>query len=367
MKKNQVNSFFIEDTKRHNTIISFITVIVITFVISFAFFIIFINKNKNQYVKYEEKSDVLYNVYLKDNTFYKSKTLDKNNQYISELIDYIKANFKYDLSLEKENVEYNYSYRIEANVTVNDKVTGRSLYKYDDILVPNKELKSKSKLLSINEELDIDYNKYNDLITKFIKTYQLNQTENILKVNLYVNVNGNCDSFSNDTNNSSITSLEIPLTNRTVAIDITNNLVNSNENIIICNKKSNLNYIFIVFSIILLIIDVVLFIKMLIYIKETRSPKTVYKKELKKILNNYRSYIQKINSRFDLRGYQALKVDNFTDMLEIRDTTSQPILMVENNEKDSVFFIIPTSTKILYIYNIKVSNYKKVLEAKDII
>ena len=101
------------------------------------------------------------------------------------------------------------------------------------------------------------------------------------------------------------------------------------------------------------------------YIKRTRTAKTVYERELKKILNNYRSYIQKINSKFDLRGYQSLKVDNFTDMLEIRDTTNQPILMVENDSKSSAYFIIPTNTKLLYIYNIRVSDYE--MKAKEII
>ena len=100
------------------------------------------------------------------------------------------------------------------------------------------------------------------------------------------------------------------------------------------------------------------------YIRNSRSARTVYEIELKKILNNYRSYIQKVNSKFDLTGYQALKVDNFTDMLEIRDTTSQPILMVENSTKGGAYFIIPTSSKILYVYSIKISDYENKQKTK---
>lgn len=43
-------------------------------------------------------------------------------------------------------------------------------------------------------------------------------------------------------------------------------------------------------------------------------------------------------------------------MLEIRDTIQQPILMVESENKTGTYFIIPSNTKILYIYGIKVSD-----------
>ena len=364
MKKNQVNDIFSNDVKRNNKIISYVIVIIIFFIISLAFLIIYITGNKYQYVKYNEKSDVEYKVSLKDNKFYKSEILEKDNQYISELIDYIDANFKYKLNLEKENVEYKYSYRIEANVSVKNKITNRYVYQFDELLTEKKEFTSKNNEVLINENVTIDYNKYNDLIRDFIDTYKLEDTENMLKINLYVDVIGSCDEFKKDATNESITSLEIPLTNRTMAIDITNNLVNNDENIMICNKTSPYNLLYIIGIVIGLVIDLIWIFKLVDYIKRTRTAKTVYEKELKKILNNYRSYIQKINSKFKLDGYQSLKVDNFTDMLEIRDTTSQPILMVENDSKSSAYFIIPTNTKLLYIYNIKVSDYEEKAKEK---
>jgi hypothetical protein len=66
------------------------------------------------------------------------------------------------------------------------------------------------------------------------------------------------------------------------------------------------------------------------YIVKTRTAEDIYHKELKKILNNYHSYIQKINNQFNLSMYQKLKVDTFSDMLEIRDTLQQPILKTKN-------------------------------------
>ena len=364
MKKNQVDNYFTEDTKRKNNIISSVCVIVIVFIISLAFLFVYIDKNKVQYVKYKEVSDVLYDVYLKNNNFFDTNTVEKDNQYISELIDKIKANFKYNLTLEQKDVNYKYVYRIEANVVVKDKNTKKALYKYNDTLLEKKEISTSDSNISINESIEIDYNKYNDLIIDFIKTYNLTDANSMLNVNLYVDVIGSCDEIENNKNSESITTLEIPLTNKTMAIDITNNLVNNDDNVMICSKPLAINIIFIIISLSAFLLDVILLINLVFYIKSSRSAKTIYEKELKKILNNYRSYIQKVNTKFDLTGYQPLKVDNFTDMLEIRDTTNQPILMVENDKKNSAYFIIPTSTKILYTYSIKVSDIEKEMQEK---
>ena len=56
-------------------------------------------------------------------------------------------------------------------------------------------------------------------------------------------------------------------------------------------------------------------------------------------------------------------IDTFDDMLEIRETLSQPILMVENKEKTGTYFIIPSTTKLLYTYTLRVNKNKE----KDIL
>ena len=42
------------------------------------------------------------------------------------------------------------------------------------------------------------------------------------------------------------------------------------------------------------------------------------------------------NSDIDITDYKMVAIDSFTDMLEIRDTINQPILMVENRKKNGV-------------------------------
>lgn len=359
MKKNRVNEILINQTKRRNTVLSYICAIFVIFVIALTFFLIYIERNKNYYVTYDEKSNIDYKVYLKENEFFNSSYLGIEKQYIASLIDYITADFEYKLSLEEKDVDYKYSYRIEANVDVKNIGTDNSLYNTTEVLLSQEEKKSNHKEVTINENIKIDYNYYNDLIKKFVSVYDLDSIESTLTINMYVNVIGSCEDFEKNSEKESVMSLSIPLTTKTMAIDLSNNLINTENNVMQCKNKYTNNFIFIILGIVFTLIDLALIILVIRYEIKTRTAENIYERELKKILNNYSSYIQTLNCEFNFRGYQLLKLDTFTDMLEIRDTIRQPILMKESTDKTGAYFVIPSNTKILYVYRLKVSDIEK--------
>ena len=355
MRKNQLSNMFQEDIKRNNKISRYICIILILFAIFLSFIILYIDYNKVEYVKYSEKGNIEYKVYLKENDFFENDYLEENNQYISTLIDDIQSNFKYNLSLEEENVTYKYTYKIVANVKVTDKATKRNLYNKDEILVAEKEEITKEKSIDINEDVTIDYNKYNDLMKSFINIYEVGNIESNLTVSMYVDVVGSCENFQNDSKNESVMTLTIPLTTSTMAIDIKNDLIDTNNNVIICQEKSKINLVFLALAIVSFITDALVAADFVSYVRKTRSAKTKYEKEIKKILNNYRQYIQKVDNTVKFENYQEINVSTFTDLLEIRDTVQEPILMIE--EKKITKFIIPTNN-IVYTYIVKIEEKK---------
>lgn len=356
MKKNQVAEILVSQTKRRNKVLSFLCLIVIVFVLSLAFMFAYINKSKVQYVNYDEKSDIDYKVILKDNYFFEEDYLGVNKKYIASLIDHITADFNYNLAIENENVEYKYSYRIESVIDVREKDSDFSLFNKKEILLNTKYSHSYSNEFSINEQLMIDYNKYNDLIESFVSVYDLDNTVNTLTINMYINILGTCEDFAENQEKESVISLTIPLTTKTVGIDIVNNLVNTENNIMLCNQNKNNFISFLIIAIMFFLIDIILIVYIIRYEISTRTAENIYEKELKKILNNYSSYIQILNDDFELGSYQLLKVNTFTDMLEIRDTIRQPILFKENPDKKGAYFLIPSNTKVLYIYRLKVND-----------
>ena len=321
----------------------------------------FINQNKPYYINYNEKGTVEYKVFLKENEFFQKDYLKENNQYIASLINNITADFNYVLEIT-ENVEYKYSYKINAEVDVKEKGTSNSLYTFEEELIKEKtDTVYNGETIVLTESLNIDYNRYNDLIKKFISVYDLDDIESTLNVVMYVTAQGNCEEKTENADNESTISLSIPLTTKTMAIDISSDLIDVSS-FLACEEKSDLSILILFALLVTAGADLFVIYCLAKYVVSTRTAENIYEAELKKILNNYSSYIQKINNDFDLSGYQVLKVDTFTDMLEIRDTIQEPILMLENKTKNSTYFLIPSKTKILYSYGLKIDEIKKQLE-----
>ncbi len=353
MRKDRVNEILVEQTKRRRGICSYICLIIVLSVIALSFLVVFVNKSRKQYVSYEERGKVDYEVYLKSNEFFEEEYLERDQQYIASLIDYITADFYYEFMLEGERIDYQYSYEIVSIVNVKDKVTGNTLYEVEEVMLEEKtySLKQQPKF-TIEEEVEIDYHAYNNLIKKFISTYDLDGVDSTLTIDLIVRTSG---SVEEEEEEKSVVSLVIPLTSKTMAIDISSNLVANDENVLRYDSFSSYHYWILILFIVLLILDIYMMIRFGRYVIETKTKEGVYARKLRKILNNYGSYIQKVNNELELEGYQVLKIDTFHDMLEIRDTIQSPILMVENKEKTRTYFVIPSS-KILYTYCLKVKD-----------
>lgn len=361
MKKNRVNELVDNQLKRKRTILSYFCIVVILTVLILSLVLAFINQNKPYYINYNEKGTVEYKVFLKENEFFQKDYLKENNQYIASLINNITADFNYVLEIT-ENVEYKYSYKINAEVDVKEKGTSNSLYTFEEELIKEKtDTVYNGETIVLTESLNIDYNRYNDLIKKFISVYDLDDIESTLNVVMYVTAQGNCEEKTENADNESTISLSIPLTTKTMAIDISSDLIDVSS-FLACEEKSDLSILILFALLVTAGADLFVIYCLAKYVVSTRTAENIYEAELKKILNNYSSYIQKINNDFDLSGYQVLKVDTFTDMLEIRDTIQEPILMLENKTKNSTYFLIPSKTKILYSYGLKIDEIKKQLE-----
>ena len=181
---------------------------------------------------------------------------------------------------------------------------------------------------------------------------------------MYVDVIGVSEKLEGSKSKDSVISLTIPLTTKTMAINLSNNLVDRQDNTIPVKNENTNSIGYLIIGSIFAIIDGYLIVTVIRYDIKTRTAENIYERELKKILNNYSSYIQVMSSDFDFSEYEPLKIDSFTDMLEVRDTIRQPILMKENKEKNSAYFVIPSNTNILYVYRLKVSDIQKELNEK---
>ena len=315
--------------------------------------------NSTYYINYREGGSIDYNVFLKENEFYEEDHIGKNQSYVASLIDKIIADFSYEVDMDAEDVNYSYSYDIKSKLEIIDNSSGVAIYKpeYDLVSVSNKTQNSSSKL-KINEIVVINYDEYNDLANKFLEAYSLKSTTSSIVVTLNVDVLSDCNAFSGSSVDSYTSELRIPLTTQTVNIKMTSAVPDDEAKMIACTRGAGFEA-FKTTAIVLGVIEVLMILFMVAFIYLTRTEDITYTSRVKKILSQYKSYIQKINNMFDPSGYQKILVDTFDEMLEIRDTIQAPILMHENEDKTCTKFLIPTDSKLLYVYEIKIEGYSE--------
>lgn len=343
--------------KRKKCIYTQAIILAVLAVLILTFALIYNSLNKEYYIDYTEHGEIDYIVKLKPNDFYEEEWLKKDQSYVASLIDSIVADLEYTMNMDAKNVDYKYSYSVDANLKIIDKDTKRPILEKLYVLKEEQKFnQSSNNKLLIKERVTLNYDEYNDLSQSFIDTMKLSGTTSTLAVSLRVNVIGSSEEFKDDTNNSYVVSLNIPLTTKTVNINMASS-VNENEKKVLANVTGVNQHVFKTTSIALSIIEVLLLAFLIFYVYSTRNEDINYSIKVKRLVGAYKSYIQKITNGFDDEGYQILLLDSFTDMLTIRDTILSPILMTENEDETMTRFFIPTNTKLLYVYEIKVENY----------
>lgn len=367
IKEDELAKFHKRRRKRHKT---YLTILLITLLAFAIILLVFYSAlNKKHYINYNENSKIEYGVSLLENDFYKTDYLDGNVDIIASLIKNIDVKFKYNLNLS-EDIDYAYDYKIIANIELKEKNKTNVIYTDSQEAISKDVVEGKSRRIDIVENVNIDYISYNDQINKLIEQYQLNNTESqislTMKLNLINKATG--ERINKETNAMTIV---IPLNTKTVEITINENSKVEQGKIIIQenNHYSSKNYL--VLGIILLLFGIVVFISLIRYISKTRSAEKMYEDELKKILFDYRSYIQQIHTKIDYKSYKIIKINSFNELIGMREELQAPILMyIEENNLKTIFMMIKDDLLFTYILSAKsirtklIENSKKKTEKK---
>lgn len=332
------------------------TAIVVLLIIMLGSFIIYDRMNRTYYIEYTENSVADYKVKYIENDFFDEEWVGSGQSYVSSLIENLFVEFKYDLNMNSSNIGFEYNYDIKAQLIVSDKTTGDHIYSPTDVLISSGVKKAKrSNGFAVNQNVFIDFNKYNSEAKSFVETYGLKNATSMLVVTMNVNVESQCEEFETNNNNYSV-SLNVPLCEENFSIFTTASSPAGETKQLACKGAVN-QKIFLTSGIVCSVIALVLGCVLLAFVYLTRNEDVNYAIKVRKILSSYRSFIQQIEGEFDTEGYQLIAVKTFTEMLGIRDTIQSPVLMSENKDETKTQFLIPTNTKLLYVFEIKVENY----------
>ena len=163
---------------------------IILIIISIIIFYISTKKSNIQEHNYVYNSELEsdYKVYILNNEFIKTPYIEKNNLYISDIVDYI--NIKFNLNFNASQLKnINYKYDIMLTLYI-DYTNNQNLVTLKYPIIENKflELNNENKFY-IEEELNINYKQYNNEVLKFKEIFNLTifaymPVEFIFKINI---------------------------------------------------------------------------------------------------------------------------------------------------------------------------------------
>ena len=362
--------YYKENRKKWIRLGSFILAGLVLVTVIFA--AIFFGWDRETFIRYSEEGDVKYSVTLKNNEVFGDATLGEDRAYIASLIDKVDMDFRYKLAMEQA-AEYTYSYSADAQIVIKQSSTNKLIYKgrltdTTPDLLPKEtvSIEEPKQSLSFRKTLSVNYTEYNERAKAIVRALDLKGVNCTLEVTMKIDVKGSVESA--DKQNTYNFALEMPLNVDMVSFKKTSSIPTGESKIIITNEGVA-RMVFLVLTIIFLVLTVLFALVLLAFIFLTRNTDINYNIQVNKVVSNYKSYIQKIINPFDRTGYQLLVLSDFAELLEIRDTIQSPILMNENEDKTCTTFMIPTNTKLLYVFEIKVADYdeiyKKVEEGEE--
>ena len=298
--------------------------------------------SREKLYSYNYTSNLNYKVYLKNNQFFTSPYIGMNKQYISSLIDHIDVDAVYNFQ-STEELDYSYNYEIVA--------TAKGLYQNtegEDVEVWTKTYpidnqanqSGSGKTFTINKNVQLNYNEYNDIMTDFRNQFGLSIDARVdlsMKINITAGLKG---SESKDLQASNTMSLEIPLLQQT--INIKPNYVNNGGDTIYKSAETDteMNVPLLVFGVVLLVGSLIIF-KVLVKSLLAVTRKSEYVLALNKILKEYADIIAETHNMPDLEQYDVIHIKNFNDLVDVEEELHSPILYFEVKENvESVFVIV---------------------------
>jgi hypothetical protein len=326
--------------------------------------------SQNVFVEYTEEGDVKYKVYLKDNDIFGGEYIGEDKMYIASLMDKVALEFRYSM-LMAEEAQYSYTYGADANIVIRDTTTKKLIYKGKlsadtPELIPETTVDrdQASQRLLFSKSAEIDYKAYNERAKAIVDALSLSGVTCTLEVEMNISITSSAVTLEEDGKNTYAFSIHMPLNTDKVSFDVMSSVPTGTSKLLAINDGAAK----IVFLVLLIVFASLLILysgAYIVFIYLTRNTDITYAIKVKRVVNNYKSYIQKIINPFEREGYQLLLVDDFTELLEIRDTIQSPILMNENEDRTCTSFMIPTNTKLLYIFEIKVDDYDEIYRKVD--
>lgn len=335
-----------------NKLIKQIILMVFTLILSLGMIYYALNNTNKESISYTQNGNVDYKVCLKENNFYSQNCLDKNMSYVSSLIKNVGLTFNYDLNTS-EQLNVKTEYEVTAKLVISN-AENTSKYFEQKYILQDKTSEGISQInneYKISKNIDIDYDYYNTIASTFKSQYGV-ETNSYIEVSFQV-FHANKENEDIRVPSPSPVILNIPLSQKSININMTASGVNKQETQNIESSIFTLNNIICLFigiiALIICLISSLKIAKMLTLIKEKKNN---YDKFIEKILREYDRLIVETSTLPKFNKYFLTKVNSFGELIDVRDNLRLPIMYYEvaKHQKCHLYII---DNKNLYLLTVK--------------
>ena len=269
--------------------------------------------------------------------------------YVANLIDKLVIDFDY-LFKSEDNEKINFTYSIIAKLSINNQLGTKSYFEKSYTLLNEKTIKMDNTMSqNIKEQVNVDYPYYNSLANNFKKLYGIDSDS---KLTIYLLINKkNTDESDFILNTSSVMNVVVPLSERSVDIKLDYKDINDTSKIIKKQTMSIHYYIPLVLSGIFILLSLIMMIKGMRNIRLLSKKKTVYDRQVSKILKEYDRLIAETETLMSFNNKEIINIKQFTELLDIHDNLQLPIMYYEVEKHKKCYFYI-SHENIIYLLEI---------------
>lgn len=331
--------------KKSIRVIFYIAFFIVFLIVGMNFVLKSFDVENEKVINYKEQSNLDYKVYLKKNNFYEEKYLGKDMVYIASLIDNIKLHLNYNFDID-EIYNIDFTYDVVGKIVISDENGKNSYFEKTYTLKDSKDLKMISNNhFNISDDIDINYNYYNNLANKFKAEYGINPTSNLI---VYFRINKQDSNYSENVihKSNSIMSITIPLSEKSVNIKMNYKDINEKSEVVNKSDVFMKNIISFVIGVVATIIAIVFMIKSMRILKLSGKKKSAYDKYIKKLLREYDRLIVETATAPMLEEKRIIEIEKFSELLDVRDSIKQPIMYYIIQEHEKSYFYIDYEDKL---------------------
>lgn len=297
-----------------------------------------------------QNNHVSYYVSLMDNSFIDDKILGMNQSYISSMIQSINITFSHETSIDIRQ-SFDYDYTIYAKISASYKESNGANTEIWDKMYPLKwqnQLKANDGVLSVNEQISIPYQDYQNVINEFKQNFGLNVDA---KLDIIMEMH---QVYGEKENKTSKMLLSIPMDQDVVQISTEYNkndsFVNDEEISTVKMNSGLVTFLLIILGCCFAFVVVLIIFKML-----PKYSKSKYEMMKNKIKKDYSSIIIEVDNHIDFSNFTIFEIKTIEELVDLEEEVRMPILFYEKKRAGICYFVV---IKDNYMYRFTLEDFE---------